>query len=699
MNVILSEHAGFCFGVRRAVDLIRAEIARGGKRICTLGQIIHNEDFNQALAQKGVLNIGEADIPSLSPEKDLVFIRTHGVPLRVIEELDRSGVPYVDATCPFVKKIHSIVISEEEKARKKGEKIAFVLLGDPSHPEVLGIVSMARFFPVTVVTGLEDLIRYEENADRGVRHVFLSQTTHSVAEWKRCAEEAKRAFPETTFYDTICSVTGIRQKEAVEIARKADLMVVVGGKDSSNTKKLASVAGEYCRTVHIRRAAELPRELLRKDMTVGVTAGASTPDSIIKEVMDTMAENIEEMSFEEMLNESFKTLRTGEEVTGTVTSVFANEIHVDLGIKHTGILPASEIADSEQDLAANFHPGDEITVLVQKFNDAEGTVQVSKKRVDSRANWSKVTEAYESGAVLTGKVTSVIKGGILVTDENQSYFVPASLTGVPKGSSLDPMLGTEVNFKIIEVDPSRKRAVASIREVLREQKKELEDKFWENVAVDQVYTGKVKSITSYGAFVDLGGVDGMVHITELSWKKLKSPAEVVKVGDEITVYVKSIDPETRKISLGYKTEATNPWNLIRGQYQPGDVATVKIVGLTSFGAFAELIPGIDGLIHISQLSDHKVATPGEVVKVGDEVQVEVVDINYETRRVSLSIRALLEKNQPADGEDEVIATSDAPAEEKAEEAPAEEKTEEAPAEEKTEEKVEEAPAEEKTGDQ
>ena len=675
MRILLSEHAGFCFGVRRAVDLLEKEIRRGEKRICTLGHIIHNEDFNEALERRGVVNIGEEALDTLSPEDDLVFIRTHGVPVRLTEKLENSGVPYVDATCPFVKKIHSIVMAEEEKALSGNEKIAFILLGDPAHPEVLGIVSMARHFPVTVVRGPEDLEAYEKTADRSVRHVFLSQTTHSLAAWEACEESAKRCFPKATFYDTICSVTGIRQREAREIAEQADLMVVVGGMSSSNTKKLVSVAEAFCPTVHIRKAADLPQNLLRKEMTVGVTAGASTPDSIIKEVMDTMAENNQEMSFEEMLNESFRTIRTGEEVTGTVTSVFANEIHVDLGIKHTGILPASEIADSEQDLAENFHVGDEITVLVQKFNDAEGTVQVSKKRVDSRANWSKVTEAYESGAVLTGKVTAVIKGGILATEENQTYFIPASLTGVPKGGSLDPLMGTEVSFKVIEVDPARKRAVASIREVLKEQRKEAEDKFWANVAVDQVYTGKVKSITSYGAFVDLGGVDGMVHITELSWKKLKSPAEVVKVGDEITVYVKGIDPETRKISLGYKTEATNPWNLIRDQYKPGDVATVKIVGLTSFGAFAELIPGIDGLIHISQLSNHKVATPADVVKVGDEVQVEVVDINYETHRVSLSMRALME-----DAEEE----EETPVEETAEEAPAEEApAEEAPAAEET----------------
>lgn len=670
MNILLSEYAGFCFGVRRAVDLLETELSQGKKKVYTLGHIIHNEDFNRDLELRGVCPIEEKDLDTLSPKDALIFVRTHGVPRRVIEKLEKKGFEYVDATCPFVKKIHNIVLEEEKKALRAGKKAVFVLLGDPVHPEVLGIVSFAEAFPVVVIQNLEELCEYEKKAPKDAHHIFLSQTTHSVEEWEKCCARAKEAFPDLAFFDTICSVTGIRQKDVREIAEKSDLVVIVGGKSSSNTKKLVSVSKEICPTVHIRNAAELPRNLLKKNMTVGVSAGASTPDSVIKEVIQTMSEiKNDEMSFEEMLNQSFKTIRTGEEVTGIVTSVFTNEVHVDLGIKHTGILPSGEVTDGESDLLANFKPGDEITVLVQKFNDPEGTVQVSKKRVDARAGWSKIQEAFESGATLSGKVTSVIKGGILVSDETLTYFVPASLTGVPKGTSLDPMLGTEVAFKIVETDPARKRAIASIREVLREERKALEEKFWAQVAVDQVYTGKVKSLTSYGAFVDLGGVDGMVHITELSWKKIKNPAEVVNIGDEITVFVKEINPETRKISLGYKTEDTNPWNLLKDQYQAGDVATVKIVSLTTFGAFAELIPGIDGLIHISQIANRKIANPADVLKVGDEVQVEVVDINYDTHRVSLSMRSLLEEEEAAE-EAEIIAenadvmvSEEAPAEE------------------------------------
>lgn len=665
MRILLSEHAGFCFGVRRAVGLIEEELARGEKAIYTLGHIIHNEDFNASLVERGVVNITEDDLDSLPCEKAVVFIRTHGVPCKTLQKLEDLGLPYLDATCPFVKKIHQIVRKEAAAQKESGEPCSILLMGDSDHPEVLGIVSYAEAIPVTVIANSEDLLRYAESCDRSRRHIFLSQTTHSLAEWERCLAKAKEIFPSLTVYDTICNVTEERQKEVAEIAKKADLCVIVGGKNSSNTRKLKSVSEAYCKTVHVRNAGELDPAIFKQEMTVGVTAGASTPDSIIKEVITTMSQVNDELSFEELLNQSFKTIRTGEEATGVVTSIFANELHVDLGIKHTGILPSSEVSEQEADLAANFKIGDQITVLVQKFNDADGTVQVSKKRVDSRANWSKVLEAKEQGTVLSGNVVSVIKGGVLVSAEGQNLFVPASLTGLSRGADLNELMGKEVQFRIIEVDPARKRAVASIRAVLQEQKKAAEEKFWAEVAVDKVYTGKVKSLTSYGAFVDLGGVDGMVHITELSWQKIKNPAEVVHVGDEITVRVKEINPETKKISLAYKTEEENPWNLIKERYQVGDTATVKIVNLTPFGAFAEVIPGIDGLIHISQISDHKIATPADVLKVGDEVEAEIVDIKYDTKKVSLSIRSLLEKKRAAEEEailkenaDVIVSTED-----------------------------------------
>lgn len=361
------------------------------------------------------------------------------------------------------------------------------------------------------------------------------------------------------------------------------------------------------------------------------------------------------MSFEEMLDASFKTLRTGERVKGTVTSVTPTEIHVDLGIKYTGMIPLSELTDDPTAKTEDIvKVGDEIDVVVVKPNDAEGTVLLSKKRIDADKNWDALVAAEEEGTVLTGKVIELTKGGLVMICSFGRVFIPISQTTLPRRETpyeekdLAPFAGQTLEFKVIGTDARKKRAVGSVRAVMTERKKAAEAKFWETAEVGQTFHGTVKSITSYGAFVDLGAVDGMVHITELSWKRIKNPSEVVKVGDEIDVYIKALDPERKRISLGHRMEADNPWTILAGKYNEGDVADVKVVSLTPFGAFAEVIPGIDGLIHISQIADHKIAKPADELAVGDVVKAKITAIDYENKKVSLSIRALLEAEEPAD---------------------------------------------------
>lgn len=360
------------------------------------------------------------------------------------------------------------------------------------------------------------------------------------------------------------------------------------------------------------------------------------------------------MSFEEMLDASFKTLRTGERVKGTVTSVTPTEVHVDLGIKYTGMIPLSELTDDPtaktEDLVK---VGDEIDVVVVKPNDAEGTILLSKKRIDADKNWDALVEAEQNGTVLTGKVIELTKGGLVMISPFGRVFIPISQTTLPRREEpydekdLAPFTGQTLEFKVIGTDARKKRAVGSVRAVATEKKKAAEAKFWETAEVGQTFTGKVKSITSYGAFVDLGPVDGMVHITELSWKRIKNPSEVVKVGEEIDVYIKALDPEKKRISLGHKLDAENPWTILSEKYNEGDVVDVKIVSLTPFGAFAEVIPGIDGLIHISQIADHKIAKPADELSVGEVVKAKITAIDYDAKKVSLSIRALLEaENAP-----------------------------------------------------
>lgn len=374
----------------------------------------------------------------------------------------------------------------------------------------------------------------------------------------------------------------------------------------------------------------------------------------------------ENMSFQELLDQSFKTLHTGEKVTGIITAVMPNEIQVDLGVKHTGILPFDEITeDSSFDVAANFKVGDEITVVLTKFSDSEGIAMLSKKRADSEKSWIAVSEAYESQAVLTGKVVDALERGIIVYTGASRVFIPGKLTGLSKDADLKSMLGKNVDFRIIEIDEQRRRAKGSIRSVTDEAKKKAADEFWAKAEVGTNYEGTVKSITDYGVFVDIGGVEGMVHISELSWKRVKHPTDVVKMGQNIKVFIKALDPEKRRISLGYRTEDTNPWYIFTSKYAVGDVANVKIVGTTAFGAFAELVPDVDGLIHISQLADKRVEKVEDIVKVGDEVEVKIIDIDNEKKNVSLSIRALIEPAQveevAQEQEAEVYSTDDAPA--------------------------------------
>ncbi len=663
MIIKKSEYAGFCFGVKRAAELVEKTIGNTNKAIYTLGDLIHNDDYNAELRSKGVHKVeNEDELKLLSPEDSLVFIRAHGARRETYDLLDNLGIEYVDTTCPFVKKIWQIVITENLK-----DAPYFIIFGNPDHPEVKGICSFisrepddGKYIVVNNSQELENKIQIIPK-DEEKRKVFISQTTQNINEWKICVKILKKLYTNLTLFDTICCVTQNRQEDAQKIAANSDCMIVIGGKNSSNTKKLYDISSGFCPSVQISNASELTEDMINGKIKIGITAGASTPDRIIQEVINKMSEITktentaveandvaisDNMSFAEMLDMSFKTLNTGEKVTGVITSVTPAEIHVDLGVKHTGILAYDEITDDPSlDVMSEFHVGDQITVLLMKFNDPEGTVQVSKKKVDYYAKWIKVEEAFNANEVLEGKVIETVKGGVVIIWNGIRVFVPASQTGVPMGGDISSLNGQTVKFKLIEADQHKRRAVGSIRIVAREERKALAEKFWAEIEEGKVYTGKVKSITNFGAFVDLGGVDGMVHITELSWLRLKHPSEVVSVGDELTVYIKEFDKENNRISLGYKTEATNPWKIFTDSYNVDDVAHVKIVNMMPFGAFAQIVPGVDGLIHISQISNTKIAKPEDVLKVGEEVDAKIIEIDNEAKKVSLSIRALLPEEQ------------------------------------------------------
>ena len=672
MPVRLAESAGFCFGVNNAVNQVY-RLLDEGEKVCTLGPIIHNPQVVDKLAAKGVTIVSD---PAEVPRDSVLVVRSHGVPQSTYRQIEALGVRCCDATCPFVAKIHKIV--DEHSAAGAVVLIA----GNPEHPEVLGIRGHCH--------GEEYGFHDEEELEKLLTShpewnekpcIMVAQTTFNKTIWKKCEKIAKKLCTNVKIFDTICRATAKRQEEAISLARQCDQMVIVGGRESSNTAKLRDVCAAYCPTLWVETADELPRDRFLPGMTVGLTAGASTPADIIKEVHTTMSEimnnevlekNYEEMSSEEFAAAVDATLQnpTDDKVRGLVVSIAPNEVQVEvIGRKQTGYIPVDELSN---DPSADPHDlvkvGDELLLLIMRTNDQEGTIMLSKKRVDALKGWQIVVDAEAEGAILDGTVTEVIKGGVLVVTNGVRVFVPASHASVGRMEDLSPLKGQNVQLKILEVNQNRRHAVGSIRLVAQAARKEQEAAFWAQAEVGQEYTGAVKSLTSYGAFVDLGGVDGMVHISEMSWSRIKHPSEVMNVGDTVTVYIKALDAEKRKISLGYRKTEDNPWEIFKAQYPVDSIVTAKVVGMTTFGVFAQIIPGIDGLVHISQIANHRVEKPQDELQVGQEITAKITAIDYDRKRISLSIRALLEPEAPA----EVEAPAEEAVEAPAEEAPVEE---------------------------
>ena len=654
MSVKLAKSAGFCFGVSRAVELVE-KAAADGKPVATLGPIIHNRHAVQRFEEMGVRVIQK---PEEACPEETVVIRSHGVTQEVYRRLEQQGVNIIDATCPFVKRIHGIVSSAWQEGRLP------VIIGTRSHPEVEGIAGWCgdcRIFETA-----EELGKWAETVENRLNLpiCLVCQTTSTETLWKSCEEIAKKQFTNLKIFDTICKATEDRQREAAELSANCQAMVVVGDLHSSNTGRLAMICREHCdRVVLVDNAAELDPEIFCGVADVGVTAGASTPAWIIKEVNKTMseivnAEAVQEETFAELLEQSIKTLNTGDKVTGIVTGIGTTEVQIDLGTKHAGYIPYDEVStDPSVKPEDVLKVGDEIEVFVVRVNDQEGTCQLSKKKLDGMKVWEDIAVWCEEKATVEGTVTEENKGGLVVNVKGIRVFVPASQSGVAKGGDMSAMVGQTVALKITEVNRARRRVIGSIRAVSAETRKAAQEKIWSQIEEGAKYHGTVKSLTSYGAFVDIGGVDGMVHISELSWNRIKTPAEVVKVGDEIDVYVISFDAEKCKISLGYKTAEMNPWNQFMMNYNVGDVVSAKIVKMMTFGAFAEIIPGIDGLIHISQIADRRIGKPEDVLSEGQEVQVKITDVDAENKRISLSIRALLEP-VAAEAEVEVEAVAE-----------------------------------------
>lgn len=660
-KVTVAKSAGFCFGVSRSVDMAE-ELLRGGNAYC-LGQLIHNDDVVKVLAAKG---LGVINSPDELPDGERVMIRSHGVAKSVYDALERKHAVIIDATCPKVKKIHEIV----SKASADGRIV--VIIGMHHHPEVEAVCGWCGEH--TVCENESELISYfAERPDLSAKAItMVIQTTQTRTNFIECANFLKKRCTNVEIFDTICGATSMRQKEAAKLSAECDAMVVIGGRHSANSVHLAEICRQECDNVQfVNNAEEVDMDRLKNARTVGVTAGASAPAWIIKEVSNKMSEEIKidataaeekEMSFDEMLEESIKTIYNGDKVTGVVVAITGTEISVDIGTKYSGFIPTTEFTDDGIKVEDAVKVGDEIEAVVVRVNDVEGTVMLSKKRLDAAKSWAAVESAVEDGTILEGVVTEENKGGIVVNVKGVRVFVPASQSGLPKDAEMSQLLKQKVRVKITEVNRGRKRVVGSIRAVAQKERRERAEAIWNEIEIGKKYHGVVKSLTSYGAFVDIGGIDGMVHISEMSWNRIKNPAEVFSVGDEVDVYVINFDKEKRKISLGYKDPAENPWAKFTAAYEVGSTAEVKIVKLMTFGAFAEVLPGVDGLIHISQIANRRIGKPEEVLSVGDVVEAKITAIDNENHKISLSIRALSEpapaaepvEEEPESGEDALV---------------------------------------------
>ncbi|MGN0550543.1 MAG: bifunctional 4-hydroxy-3-methylbut-2-enyl diphosphate reductase/30S ribosomal protein S1 [Acutalibacteraceae bacterium] len=661
-KITLAKSAGFCFGVNRAVNMVY-DLLKEDKKVCTLGPIIHNKEMVTELSDRGVVI---ADSPREVPSGYTVVIRSHGVALSVSEDIKACGLSCADATCPFVAKIHKTVYEQSANG-----KVIFII-GDKNHPEVIGIQGHCKGECYTLKTP-EEIESLAEKIPllKNKEICMVAQTTFDVEQWKKCLKSAKKVYTKVVFFDTICNATSERQKEAKSLAEKSDLMVVIGDKNSSNSCKLYAICKERTKTLFVQTAQEINRQDIINAKNIGVTAGASAPARIIKEVLDKMTDILNtsgqatqnnEQDFAEMLEENLKSFNTDGRVQGVVERITPNEVFVDVGRKQAGVVKLEELTnDPNAKIEDLVKIGDTLDLLIMRTNDQEGVIMLSKKRVDAAKGWDTIVAAEESGEILKGVVTEVIKGGVIVVSNGVRVFVPASQATLSRNDSLDELLKKEVDFRIIEIKKGRRGAVGSIRSVLKEENAKKQEAFWAECEVGKTYTGTVKSLTNYGAFVDIGGVDGMIHISELSWSRIKHPSDVLSVGDTVEVYVKDIDNEKGNISLGYKKEEDNPWVKLKNEYPEGSVVEAEVVGMTSFGAFARILPGIDGLIHISQIANRRIEKPQDELSIGQKVMAKITAIDFDKKRVSLSIRALLEpekEEQSVEAVDEVVATTE-----------------------------------------
>ena len=655
MKIEVAAHAGFCFGVRRSVSAVD-ELLKSGKRITTLGPVIHNPAVIEGMKARGVVVAEEKE----EVEGDTVVIRAHGAPKSVHDYFLKKGMEVVDTTCPFVERIHRRV----REASAQG--IPVLIVGEKEHAEVVGIRGW--------VEGSDCFIVYSAGEIDALppmqRACIVAQTTTPQALYDGLCAHLRERIPECEVFGSICKATVLHQSEARELAARVDVMLVVGGRNSSNTRKLFALCSEICkRTYFIEKAEQVAGIPVTGNEIIGITAGASTPDEIIKEVVTRMSEldktitpqtdtpveaqdSAQDSEFAAEFEKTLVSIRPGQTVTGTIVQVTDNEVCVNIGYKSDGLIPVAELINQENHREA-YKVGDEIEVEVVKVNDGEGNVLLSQKNIVSRKNWDALVAKYENNEYVEGVGKDVVKGGLIVDVDGVRTFVPASQLSERYVEKIDQFVGKPMKLKIIEVDKQKRRLVASRKAVLAEESAAAKAAAWEKLEVGTIVHGIVRRLTDFGAFVDIGGVDGLIHITDLSWGRVKHPSDVVKPGDEVDVLVLALDRERERISLGLKQTKPKPWETAQVNYPVGSICEGKVVRIVTFGAFVELEPGLDGLVHISQIAPTRINKVEDVLHVGDMVRVRILDVNPEAKRISLSIRDAAEPAEAENGDMEL----------------------------------------------
>ncbi|MGE4271691.1 MAG: bifunctional 4-hydroxy-3-methylbut-2-enyl diphosphate reductase/30S ribosomal protein S1 [Desulfitobacterium sp.] len=647
MKIIRAEKAGFCFGVKRALDMAERTVVSSSA--ASLGPLIHNKQVVEKMEKQGVRVVGEV---KETQNGDTLIIRSHGVPPDIYQEAQRLQVEVVDATCPFVQKAQRLAAEASKSSQ-------VIVVGDRQHPEVQGILGWAGIKSIAIET-LEEAMElpfYEKLS-------VLAQTTQPAANFHSIVEELRKHTQELKVHNTICNATEERQTVARELAGKVDVMIVVGGKNSANTRKLAGICAEHTKTYLIETADELENNWFEGVETVGLTAGASTPDWIIEEVYNKMS-NMENQEMNEIMNmedwaAEMQSLHRGALVTGTVVKVNHDEVFVDLGWKSEGIISLKELT-----VSSNVQPsdivavGDKIQAVVLRVENEEGNPILSKRRADEFAAADRLKEYAETKQEIQGKVAEVVKGGLIV-DVGMRGFVPASQIQPGYVEDLNQFKGQTLRMRVIEFDPSKRRVVLSQKEILQEELAVKKERLLENLQEGDVISGTVKRLAQFGAFIDLGGVDGLLHVSDIAYTRVKHPSEYVNVGDEVEVQVLKVDKEQGKISLGLKQLKPSPWENALEKYAVGTLVTGKVVRIATFGAFVQLEDGVDALIHISQLSEKRVNKVEDIVKVGDMVQAKVIECKPEEKRVSLSIREAAEEAQATEDAELLASQPEAP---------------------------------------